>query len=135
LGGCELHWKGRVKTERASMPNSESLPFCGILSSNLVFLLLTRAILCSPYDVVPKAIFCPFPSPSIRGVLKIQLMLLFLPAAGCYSSLVSNSLLASKLAINQLVEWKQQLNERLCCMHLLDLHLFHCWFFLPMQLF
>jgi len=39
-------------------------------------------------------------------------MLLFLPAAGCYSSLVSNSLLASKLAINQLVEWKQQLNER-----------------------
>ncbi|RZB65999.1 hypothetical protein D0Y65_041876, partial [Glycine soja] len=98
----------------------------GILSCSLVFLLLTHAILCSPYEVVPEAAFCPFPSPSIRVVLKIQLILLFLPAAGCYSSLVSNSLLASKLAINQPVEWKQQLNQSLCCMHLLDLHLFHC---------
>ncbi|KAG4931003.1 hypothetical protein JHK82_048088 [Glycine max] len=107
------------------MPNSESLPFCGILSSSLVYLLLTRAILCSPYEVVPEAVFCPFSSPSIRVVFKIQLMLLFLPVGGCYSSLVSNSLLASKLAINQPVEWKQQLNQRFCCMHLLNLHLFH----------
>ena len=39
-------------------------------------------------------------------------MQLFLAAVGWYSCLVSNSFLASKLAINQPMEWKHQLNQR-----------------------
>ncbi|KAG5020088.1 hypothetical protein JHK87_015943 [Glycine soja] len=118
----------------------------GILRSSLAFLLLTRALLCSAYEfnfivrniylcfttyatisgaecsmvlyllrffalffmqVVPEAAFCPF---------EIWLMQLFMSVVGWYSCLVTNSFLACKLPINQLVEWRHHLtNSFLAC--------------------